>query len=132
MTEQLFAPTTNPYALSQAELDRLRTRVSKAEEAVKAATDWSSKTRAESNVKSLMRELASAELARKEEARASQARFDARYKVVNQSEPSYMEPTYYFAEPKEPKPVVNKPASGPATEFAANMLAELKRRDAAA
>ena len=117
MGERQFAVPTNPYALSERDLDRLRTKVCKAEAEAKAATDWTAKTRLEQSAKSLRRELNSAELARKEEDRASQARFDRRYMSVNESKglPEFATPVYYFEQPEKPKlkPVKAAPKTKP-------------------
>ena len=62
-----FAVPTSPYALSQAELDRLRTQLGEAEAAASKEKDWTQKTRLEQSAKALRRQLNSAELERKVE-----------------------------------------------------------------
>ena len=118
----MFAEPTNPYALSQRDLDRLRTRVSKAEAEVKEAEDWSSKTRLEQHAKALTRELASAELARREEQRGDNARFDSRYVYAANLRGSqeFTPVVPYHEPPKKPKMHVagNKAASGQANAVA--------------
>ena len=102
---QMYAETVHYALLSPGELDRLREQVSTADAVAKAATDWTEKTRAESDAKSLRHQLNSAELARREEDRASQARFDARYMSVNESKglPEFAEPVHYDEPPPKPR-----------------------------
>lgn len=104
--QQLYAAPTNPYALNQGELDRLRARVSKAEAGIRVAKDPDLRRELEQSAKTLRRELRSAELARREEDRASQRRFDRRYMSVNESKglPEFALPQPYFSMPEASKP----------------------------
>lgn len=69
MSGQQYAVPVPYFLVNDADLNRLRSRLSEAEQRAARATDFTNRTRAEQDVKILTRELNGAELARKVEAR---------------------------------------------------------------
>ncbi len=134
--QQMYAAPSASYAArSPAEMDKLRSRLAKAEsEAKVAGNDWTVKTRAEGDVKSLRHELGAAEVELRNAQQRESRQFAAQYEAVNEREPTYMATVPYFRPAKQPKMHVagKRAARGPATAVAANALAAMKRRDAAA
>lgn len=136
MTDQLYAVPVSHAARTGSQRDRLREELGEAEAAASREKDWTQKTRLDQHAKSLRRELNAAELEATHNARREKAEFDRRYALAaNVEGPQYAVPVPYFRPTKQPKMKVagNKAAaSGPANAVAANALAAMKRRDAAA
>ncbi len=135
MSDQLYAVPVSHAARTGSQRDRLREELGEAEAAASREKDWTQKTRLDQHAKSLRRELNAAELAATHNARREKAEFDRRYAAANVEGPQYAVPVAYFQPPREPKMKLagNKAAaSGPANAVAANALAAMKRRDAAA
>ena len=160
MTQQMYAEPVSPWALNAAQLDALRRQIVEAEAVVASAGDWSSRVRAEQNLKALRRQLGAAEfegrLDAQRRARAQQravpppppmyspeqmrARIAARgghIAVVNAEppEPEFMEPVPYWTGVANATPP-KWPPKWP-TEFAGraalvqDAVAELRRSGAA-
>ena len=78
-SRQMYAECTHYAALSKRDMDRLRADISAAKHTARTETDWTLRVRAESNIKSLERELHAAETTARDELAGSAASFDSRY-----------------------------------------------------
>lgn len=121
MSTQQYVEPVSPWALSKTELDRLRGRVREVEEQVEGAGEWVERTRAEQELKSLQRELQSAEFeATLERKRQAQQRATTpplvrsdcgnSFLAATNGEPQYMEPVAYWKREQRQRIAAN---SGP-------------------
>ncbi len=131
MSNQQYAAPIGPYSMNDADLARLREKLADAERVAARATDYTTRTRAEGDVRIIKRELNGAELQRKVEAAqqrlntpAPDAHAVLRELAVEQGQ--CMAPVPYFARDEQKTQERVPPQQTPAQE-----LADLKAKAAA-